>query len=85
MTPGYVVLAALVGIYLGWFTYYFDNLFEAIFAHAVYDFIGLVYLVYFDKDEPPPAPLQPDPVEPPHVIEPEGEPPVPSSGQEPLP
>jgi membrane protease YdiL (CAAX protease family) len=52
ITPGYVVLAALVGLYLGWFAYYFDNLVEVILAHALYDFIGLVYLVRFEKEEP---------------------------------
>lgn len=46
ITPGYVVLAALVGLYLGWFANQFNNLLEVILAHALYDFIGLVFLVY---------------------------------------
>jgi membrane protease YdiL (CAAX protease family) len=50
ITPGYVLLAALVGLYLGWCAHQFDNLFEVVLAHALYDFVGLVYLVRFDKN-----------------------------------
>src|SRR5207302_1463392 len=51
ITPTYAVLASLVGLYLGWFAHQFDNLVEVILAHALYDFVGLVYLVRFEKEE----------------------------------
>ena len=41
----YVVLAALIGVYLGWLLIATDNLFVPIVAHAAYDFAALVYLV----------------------------------------
>ena len=41
----YVVMAALVGVYLGWTLIETDNLFVPVVAHAVYDFVALVYLV----------------------------------------
>lgn len=49
ITPGYVVLATAVGLYLGWWANEFGNLFEVIFAHALYDFVGLVYLVRIES------------------------------------
>ncbi|MGD9724636.1 MAG: lysostaphin resistance A-like protein [Pirellulales bacterium] len=41
----YVVLAALIGVYLGWLLLATDNLLVPIVAHAVYDFVALVYLL----------------------------------------
>jgi membrane protease YdiL (CAAX protease family) len=46
ITAGYVLMATGVGLYLGWFAYMFDNLLEVILAHALYDFIGLVFLTW---------------------------------------
>jgi len=45
ITPGYVLLAGLIGIYLGWLQIATGNLLVPIMAHAVYDFLALVYLV----------------------------------------
>lgn len=41
----YVILAALLGLFLGWMVLESGNLLPAILAHAAYDFIALVYLV----------------------------------------
>lgn len=43
----YAVYAALIGAYLGLLLVAFDNLLVPIFTHATYDFVGLIYLVYF--------------------------------------
>ena len=45
----YAIYAALIGAYLGLLLVAFDNLLVPILAHATYDFIGLVYLVYVRK------------------------------------
>ncbi len=45
ITPTYVVLAALVGLYLGWLWLATGNLLVPITAHAAYDFFALLYLV----------------------------------------
>jgi uncharacterized protein len=44
VTPAYAVLAALVGAYLGALYLWTGNLLAPILAHAVYDFVALVYL-----------------------------------------
>jgi uncharacterized protein len=45
ITPGYVVLAGLMGAYLGLLALVTDNLLAAIVTHALYDFLALVYLL----------------------------------------
>jgi membrane protease YdiL (CAAX protease family) len=45
LTPTYLVLAALVGVYLGCWWLATDNLLVVIIAHALYDFVALIYLV----------------------------------------
>lgn len=45
ITPAYVVIASLFGLYLGWLWLLTDNLAVAIVAHALYDFLVLVYLL----------------------------------------
>jgi membrane protease YdiL (CAAX protease family) len=45
ITPTYVVLAALVGLYLGWLWLATGNLLVPITAHAAYDFFALLFLV----------------------------------------
>jgi hypothetical protein len=42
---GYALLAGLIGLYLGWIWMLSDNLAVPMAAHAVYDFLALVYLV----------------------------------------
>jgi membrane protease YdiL (CAAX protease family) len=44
ITPTYAILAALVGAYLGCLYYFTGNLLAPVVAHAVYDFVALVYL-----------------------------------------
>jgi membrane protease YdiL (CAAX protease family) len=46
LTPTYAVLATLMGWYLGGAWLVTGNLLVAIGAHALYDFVALVYLVY---------------------------------------
>ena len=45
VNAAYAVLAALMGIYLGWLWMATDNLAVPIVAHAVYDFLALGYIV----------------------------------------
>jgi hypothetical protein len=45
ITFGYVVLAAAMGLYLGWLLIATDNLLVPVLAHGLYDFIALVWLV----------------------------------------
>ncbi len=44
ITPAYGVFATLMGLYLGLLWLWTDNLLAPITAHAVYDFLALVYL-----------------------------------------
>jgi uncharacterized protein len=44
ITPTYAILATGIGVYLGWFTLASDNLLGPIVAHALYDFLALVFL-----------------------------------------
>jgi len=44
ITKTYALLATLVGIYLGWLTLETNGLIAPIIAHALYDFLALVYL-----------------------------------------
>lgn len=45
VTPTYAVLACLIGAYLGWLWLATGNLLAPITAHAVYDFLALVYFL----------------------------------------
>ena len=45
ITVGYAVLAALIGLYLGWIWMITGSLIVPITVHAVYDFLALLYLV----------------------------------------
>lgn len=42
----YAVYATLIGVYLGVLLIVFDNLLVPVVAHAAYDFLALIYLVY---------------------------------------
>lgn len=53
---GYAIYAAIVSVYLGWLFVAFNNLLVPIIAHAVYDFLALIYLV---RLYPPPAEEEP--------------------------
>ena len=45
VTFAYTVLAALIGLYLGWIWLWTGNLLVPVVAHAGYDFLALLYLV----------------------------------------
>jgi membrane protease YdiL (CAAX protease family) len=45
VTATYVVIAAVIGAYLGWLWTFTGNILAPITAHAVYDFVALVYMV----------------------------------------
>jgi len=45
LTTSYAVLAAIVGVYLGWLLLASGNLLVPILAHALYDFVALSILV----------------------------------------
>jgi len=45
ITPGYAVYATAIGVYLGWIWAANGNLLVPIVAHAVYDFLALVYII----------------------------------------
>jgi membrane protease YdiL (CAAX protease family) len=51
ITPAYFVLATLAGVYLGWAALAGGNLLVPVVAHAVYDFVALLYLLR----RPPPS------------------------------
>jgi membrane protease YdiL (CAAX protease family) len=54
ITPTYVVLAGLVGLYLGWLWLATGNLLVPITTHAAYDFFALLYLVKAKRIAPSP-------------------------------
>jgi membrane protease YdiL (CAAX protease family) len=45
ITPGYIVLATLLGAYLGALWIYSGNLLSVMVAHGLYDFLALLYLL----------------------------------------
>jgi membrane protease YdiL (CAAX protease family) len=46
ITFSYAVFAAILGAYLGWLFWHFENLLVPMIVHALYDFAALVYLTY---------------------------------------
>jgi membrane protease YdiL (CAAX protease family) len=47
ITRGYALLAAGIGLYLGWLWIHSGNLLTPIVTHATYDFVALVYFLRF--------------------------------------
>jgi uncharacterized protein len=45
ITPTYALVAALIGVYFGVVWYWTDNLLVVTVAHALYDFLALLYLM----------------------------------------
>jgi membrane protease YdiL (CAAX protease family) len=45
LNVGYALLATLMGLYLGWLWMATGNLMVPIVAHAVYDFLALLYIL----------------------------------------
>jgi membrane protease YdiL (CAAX protease family) len=54
VTPAYAVLAALMGVYLGWLYLYVGDLLAPVVTHALYDFAVLLWLLR-GPDAPPAA------------------------------
>jgi membrane protease YdiL (CAAX protease family) len=54
-SSGYFVLTVLMGLYLGGIWIATDNLLVPVMAHAVYDFLALVYLAKVRRPSPPTA------------------------------
>jgi membrane protease YdiL (CAAX protease family) len=52
VTPSYAVLAAVMGVYLGLVFHFTDNLLAAVVAHAVYDFVALIWVTRGPGTEP---------------------------------
>lgn len=55
LTVTYVVLAGLIGAYLGWLALATENLLVPIVTHAAYDFVALVYLLRRDPGDVAPT------------------------------
>ena len=55
VNAAYAVLAALMGLYLGWLWMATGNLAVPIVAHAVYDFLALVYILNRRREDSPVA------------------------------
>ena len=49
ITPFYVVLAALMGAFLGWIFIITENLLPPIITHGLYDFLALTYLTRLES------------------------------------
>lgn len=50
ISPGYVVYATLMGLYLGGLTMWQENLLPAIVCHALYDLLALLHLAHGSRD-----------------------------------
>ncbi len=61
ITPAYVLLAGCIGVYLGWLRLATDNLLVPAVAHALYDFIILIYVLRFRGPRVPKQSLQQEP------------------------
>jgi membrane protease YdiL (CAAX protease family) len=51
VTPAYVILATVVGFYIGLLYHVFQGLLIPIQLHCIYDFGALIYLRYFVKEQ----------------------------------
>ncbi len=55
LSTTYFVLTLLIGVYLGWLFLWTGNLLAPLVTHALYDFLALVYLLRWRRDEEAPA------------------------------
>jgi membrane protease YdiL (CAAX protease family) len=46
LTPAYFVAATVIGVYFGWLALAYDDLVAPIVAHAVYDFVALMFIQF---------------------------------------
>jgi len=51
VTPAYVLLATVIGFYIGLLYHVFQSLLIPIQLHCIYDFAALIYLRYFVKEQ----------------------------------
>lgn len=51
VTPAYVVIATIIGFYIGIIYHLYQSLLVPIQLHCIYDFGALVYLKYFIKEQ----------------------------------
>ncbi|MEN8262706.1 MAG: CPBP family intramembrane glutamic endopeptidase [Nitrospirota bacterium] len=51
ISPAYVIIAALMGLYMGAFYYFSNSLLVPIQIHFLYDLAALIYLKYFVADK----------------------------------
>lgn len=51
VTPAYILLATLIGFYIGLLYHVFQGLLIPIQLHCIYDFGALIYLRYFVKEQ----------------------------------
>jgi len=51
ITHAYAVLAAVIGVYLGWLFLHFDNLVVPMLVHGLYDFVALLAVMYWPRGE----------------------------------
>ena len=51
VTPAYVILAAVIGLYIGLLYHVFQSLLIPIQLHCIYDFGALIYIRYFVKEQ----------------------------------
>jgi membrane protease YdiL (CAAX protease family) len=51
VTPAYVILATVIGFYIGLLYHCFQGLLIPIQLHCIYDFGALIYLRYFVKEQ----------------------------------
>ncbi len=52
ISRAYVVLATVIGVYLGWLFWISDHLLVPIVAHGLYDFLALIYFVKWRRSLP---------------------------------
>jgi len=51
VTPAYILLATVIGFYIGLLYHVFQSLLIPIQLHCIYDFAALIYLRYFVKEQ----------------------------------
>jgi membrane protease YdiL (CAAX protease family) len=60
VTPSYAIFATLMGVYMGLVFHWTDNLLPVILAHALYDFVALVWVTRGPGSDVPPPQDAPD-------------------------
>jgi membrane protease YdiL (CAAX protease family) len=58
LTVTYAVVATLIGCYVGWLFLLTDNLLVVVVAHALYDFVAMLYVRYGPQPRRPGVPIE---------------------------